>query len=84
MLAQPEHLPTPEQIAEACKAIQATWTPEERRKRAMHISGEVVTRKFPPLLLGIRTAKISDLYGTLMQTESDNDILLSHLPYSER
>ncbi|MBI1348782.1 hypothetical protein GC163_21120 [bacterium] len=33
MNAGPHYLPTPAQIAEACKAIQATWTPLERRQR---------------------------------------------------
>jgi hypothetical protein len=32
-----EYVPTPEQIAEACLAIQATWTPQqERSRRVMH------------------------------------------------
>lgn len=31
----PEYCPTPQQIREACAAIQATWSPDkERRRRA--------------------------------------------------
>lgn len=29
------YIPTPEQIAEACREIQATWTDEERQRRAV-------------------------------------------------
>lgn len=32
-MSQPEYLPTPEQIAEDCRRIQAEWTDKEREKR---------------------------------------------------
>ena len=32
---QPDYLPTPDEIAEACRRIQMEWTPEERMRRTM-------------------------------------------------
>ena len=33
MRAEPGYLPTPRQIALACRQIQARWSPEERERR---------------------------------------------------
>jgi hypothetical protein len=36
MKTEPEYMPTPEEIRQACLAIQATWSEAERaRRRAM-------------------------------------------------
>ena len=35
-MTEPHHIPTPEEIAERCAAIQATWTPAERMRRMRH------------------------------------------------
>ena len=37
--SQPPFVPTEAEIREACRAIQATWSPEERVRRSRFYSG---------------------------------------------
>ncbi len=43
--------PTPEEIAEACRLIRATWSVEERRRRAGFLPTFV---EFNPIIEGTR------------------------------
>lgn len=52
---QPQHyLPSPEEIAEACRQIQSTWSRfEERKRRGTDLRG--LTRKSPEAGKAVRS-----------------------------
>jgi hypothetical protein len=48
------YLPSPEEIQQACNAIQNTWSDEERRRRAVMLTPEEAQEQY----VTIRTARV--------------------------